>query len=259
MPDESFHGFAPSETVRTCFGPRSSARDGFVVRADALVGQCVVNGACPPTAASLARVLIARARSRLAVTGAAADFEDRLWAAFREEIGTGVTRASPLLVALLDAEGLTLDDLAWMIMPPPGWPFAASPLSRPTPGSRRDSRVRFRAARGTVFAGVTISVRCGGRVHAQIVADSIEVRGRIGTVFVSTGSGMARLRVSGGVPKAVAHAAIGRPAAEVVDMPLLAGRDWSVVAVERSMSRNRSTFVVEVGSRPYSMPWAGPR
>ncbi|RYG88182.1 hypothetical protein EON77_00990, partial [bacterium] len=76
-----------------------------------------------------------------------------------------------------------------------------------------------------------------------MIDGALEVRGRIGQIRVVTSGGFARLTVPGAVPAAVAYAAIGRPASDLVAMAALRGRDWPVIAIEISRARGGSTFV----------------
>lgn len=213
--------------------------------------------ASPPDAKELTRVVLARAAARLAVSHAIDVHEAILWTLFRNEIGAAVRRVSPVLVAVLDREALPLDEVAWSIAPGFGWPFHPLHGTRVATTGRRwtDSR-RKRPLRARLSsAGMVLGMREGGRMRVEVEDGGIEVSGRCGSVGVVTRGAVVRLTVPGTVPTAVARAAIGRPASSLVDLEILRGRDWTVVAVETRRPTGGSTFVVETGSRPYVLPW----
>jgi hypothetical protein len=211
----------------------------------------------PPSEADLAGVVLARAAARLAVTRAFETYGSALERAFRAELGASVRRVSPVLLALLEREGLPLEEVVWSITPGLGWPFR--PLSgatsarkggRPAPVAERITDLRLRLSR----AGTVLRLYEGGRIRIEVVDGALEVGGRIGTVRVATRGNVARLTVPGTVPRAVAFAAVGHSADRLVDLAILRGRDWPVTAVEVGRPRIGSTFVVETGSRRCVLP-----
>lgn len=213
-----------------------------------------------PTAATLADIVIARARSRLVVTEITAEYRFGLLSIFRDEISGSVACASAFLVALAASENYELDALAWSIRPPRGWPFRSMAFA----GQDRRTRPHH-ASKGSAYGkpnviirsgvGPVFPLRDGGRARVLVTQDCMDVSATTGGVRLVSTRGVLRVTVPWAVPRSVDSASIDRPLSDVVNLMLLADRDWTIVAVERSSTSQGCTFVAHVGSRPYVLPW----
>lgn len=210
-------------------------------------------------AGDLARAILARARSKIAVGLADEAYRGALWSVLRTELGESVTRVSGFVLALLENEDLLLDDLAWMIEPARGWPnqmhhsgLGAVRTGRLTRLVRRDFH---RSGAGLLHHGLSFHVRDGGNLRLHVIGNSLEIIGRVDGVGLRTRYGMLRLTLPGAFPASLVHSCVGSPAAAVVDLPPLIGRDWPVIGLEPAAASGKWVVIVRTGSIPYTMPW----
>ena len=211
-------------------------------------------------ARDLTRAVLARARSRIAVSLADDAYRGALWSVLRTELGESVTRMSAFVLAVLECENLAMDDLAWMIEPASGWPHR---LHR-----RRLAKVRSTRFGGAVADvareggdqlrrhGLSFHARDGGHLRLHVVDESIEIAGNVGQVGVRSRFGALWLTIPGALPASLVPQCIGLPAESLVDLPALIGRDWPVVGLRPSTRSDAWTVIVRAGSTSYTMPWA---
>ena len=213
-----------------------------------------------PSAKTLADIVIARARSRLAVSDITEEYSLALLSIFRTEIGGYVTRVSAFLLALLQAEKYDLDSLTWAIQPGRGWPFRNLAPARDFPTTiPRSASERWRGRKRDVVlrngSSPIFPLRDAGRARMRVIDDCLDVTATIGGhSFVSTG-GHLRVTVPWAVPKSVIAACIDQPLSNVIDLALCSYRDWPIFSVERMSTSPGCTFVANVGTRPYVLPW----
>lgn len=227
-----------------------------------------MTSAFEPDAEDLARIVLARASSRLAITEAWETFSDEALVAFRVELATCVSRISAFALSLVETEGLSVDALVGLMEPGPGWPFRPMAHRRATFGgyALRHVAATGRAASHRPAADcfkchlgrLSFNLHSGGRVRLYVADHSIEVVGRVGPTGIETSHGTLRLQVPGPMSRRLREASVGALASDVVDMPALRGRDWRVSAVESRLPSPGWALVVQVGSRPFRMPWARP-
>jgi len=213
-----------------------------------------------PAAGDLARAVLARARSRIAVELAHEAYRGALWSVLRTELGESVTKVSSFVIALLEDARLSLDDLAWMIEPAREWPkqmVAAGTIARPgelgAAVTREGSRQRLDLRRRH---GLTFHLPGGGSLRLHVVDESLEIAGRLGGMGIRTRFGTLRLVIPGALPLSVVQGSIGLPAEALVDLRALIGRGWPVIGLEPSTRSEGWTAIVRAGSVPYTMPWA---
>lgn len=145
-----------------------------------------------PEPLDLTRLVLARASTRLALDHANDAFSDALLLAFRRELGATVRSVSPLLVALLDACAMDLDECVSSIRPVPGWPDRPTlPVSGPhrdgSKGTVRGGSEAAWRARAKAFAphdchACTIYPAGGERLTVHVVDHSIEVAAWLGPI-----------------------------------------------------------------------------
>lgn len=192
-----------------------------------------------------------------------ADTDARLSAALRVEIGATVRSASPVLIALLGAEGLTLDDAVALIRPARFWPRRPA-LSNPsgkntirnplwryymttTPASHRTPLPRHTC---------TFHHSNGDYVRVQVIDHSLEVEAKIGPVWLETLFGELRVQLDDVMPQTLATACTGRTLEEIVDHEPWRGRGWRIIDVEEPVTAYFGpTLIVAVGSVPYRVAW----
>lgn len=222
-----------------------------------------------PTEADRRRMRVARSRAHRRVKEIEEVTRTATLAAFREELVAIVRSASPFLVLLLQAAGLSLDDAAMLIAPPRGWPYR--------PRLPCNNAADPTAARHIVrhyLAGLLPKhrVRCGDRVSRQghkidmadgswlrieVAGHSLEATARIGPVRFETRFGELRVEMDGELPGSLTIGCIGRPIEQVVDHPALRGRGWLIKGVEDAvLPFVGSVLVVPTGGVPYRLPWA---
>ncbi|NJR80062.1 hypothetical protein [Sphingomonas corticis] len=146
--------------------------------------------------------------------------------------------ASPLLLAILDAEGLAVAQVLDVMTPPPDWPDG---LALPPRGWKRSRHLLRTLASGDTAANRSLMRRLGhggvairapaqgvGVFDAWVEGDALAGAYGLGESELVVIGGEARLRLPEGVPEIELVAAVGRMLDHVVDHPLLAGRGYRV-------------------------------
>ncbi len=208
-----------------------------------------------------------RSARRLAHRGSRenkAVFDAAMLATFRAELGAVVRSASPVLIGLLELDGLPLDHAVALIMPQDDWPrkprLAPSPFNlsrRPLTLPAKYTSARLPQALSYPANGYRYDRPDGGHLHLQVMDHSLELVARIGRALFVTRFGELRIELADELPEAIVTACLGRMIDEVVDHPALRGRGWPIVDFEDSgMPLAGHELIVRTGSVPYRMPWS---
>lgn len=219
-------------------------------------------GLDPPSKADHVRIRRARkiARTRL-VHSDQADPKRRR-AAFREELGSVVRSASPLLVSVLGLHGITLDDAVYGIGPARDWPISPmlsdwnSGALHPSLPLRRPGRVPRHHLTVPPFHGVTIVETARERARLQVIDHSLELEGMTGSIRFRTRFGQLRLDLADDLPEALLMACVGRRVGEVVDYVGWRGLDWIIAATRTARYPwiGQALFSA-IGTSGYRLPW----
>ena len=220
-----------------------------------------------PSAADRKRLRAARAAARYRVEEIERFRRAAIVAAFREELRSAIRSVSPFLLALLEVEGLNLDDVAHRIAPHQGWPRRprlsrhAGRVGKWDRHSLRHYVAGWSPNRRAVASfyrachGYTIDRAGGDWFRVEVVDHSLEVIGEVGPVRFHTRFGELRLALGQDMPDALAIACIGRLIDEVVALDALRGRGWRISAVEAAEgSVAGRVLVVAIPSIAYRMP-----
>lgn len=176
---------------------------------------------------------------------------------FREHIGTRVSLASPLL---LDAcRPMELDDAAWRLRPPPGWP--ASPRVQVT--------VRGWSARSAFLGPVRTSVSHAEAHGGQrpVVADMLVLRIgarsanmvlRVGETVIHTADHGGRLMLPGIMSPDRREELMTYGLDQAFDHPILVDREYIVRAVTQDAGRMRTIVEFSAAPTEWRLPWARP-
>lgn len=184
--------------------------------------------------------------------------------AFRQEIGAVVRSASPFVIAILAAEGRTLDDVVTLIEPLPAWPRRPRLSGGGLTGGRMQQHylrqyvagLRLQGMSEPPFHGHEIDLAGGGWLKVQIADHSVELHGRVGRAFLTTRFGELRVKLIDEIPHSLLLACVGRPIESVVDHAALRDRGWWIAAVEDGTPADvGQVLVVPTGSVAYRMPW----
>jgi len=215
-----------------------------------------------PTDTDRQRIQRARRRSRAMLTKIEAARAAAVTAAFRAKLTACIRSASPLLISLLAADGLTPEGALALIVPD-------------EIRHGRSPRPLFnRAAVGHLLryymSGISPSLISppsmyehkirrsnGDFVAIQVVDHALELEARIGPLWLETRFGELRVQLDEAVPETIAASCIGRKLEEIVDHPAWRGRGWLIVDVEDAVtSYFGQTMIVAAGSVPYRLTWA---
>lgn len=191
------------------------------------------------------------------VAAAERRFADERTAAFRREVFATVRCASPFLIALLEMEGRTLDQVAGELDPAPGWPRRPR-IHRVVRDWARDPHA-LRHASAAAIAGFPYQeaemlhnsgfpLAGGGRAYVLVVAHSLEVSVTIGGARFETRLGELRITLRRRVPAAIAAALGGWLLDEAAVHPLTVGRGWRIIRVEDVRHGDGTILFVETGS-----------
>lgn len=195
---------------------------------------------------------------------AAAIFE-----AFRRELGATVRSASPLLIAILAIEGLSLDDVVEKLEPTPGWPIYPRPsgaktthavyahlqghskmgISRLAAGSPKQIAQRRSVARSFIRTA-------GGYLDLNVIDHSLEIEAKIGAALITTCFGELHVQLDDEFPATLLAASVGRLLEEIVDYDAWRGRGWRIAETTVENFGLGSRLIVVTGSVDYRMPWA---
>lgn len=237
--------------------------DRAVGNADRAQGPGVSDG---PTDSDHRRIRKARrqAWTRYAEIDAARAVEAA--AAFRAELGVVVRSASSLLVSLLAADGLTLDDAVTLVEPGRPWPGQPRLASRSFghPVGNHVLRYYMAGMRAGRLAEPPVSQHTfyradGDYLTMQVVAHSLELEARIAPLWLETRFGELRVQLDEALPETIAIACVGRLIEEVVDHQAWRGRGWRIVDVEDAVAPYfGQTLIVTAGSAPYRITWPQP-
>ncbi len=183
---------------------------------------------------------------------------------YRSYLQATVRLASPILLAALRFEGVTLDDALQTLAPPLGWPdrrrprhvyrhFVAATLAG---GAGGWGSLPPMAAAYLGDGAVRLDTRSLDALVLRVVGWSIEVSLRIGASRVSSIGGVGRLRLDRALPETVTLGCIGRPLSAVVDHPLLRHTGWTIDRIEgRALGAKSSVIVFATGALPVQLPW----
>ena len=143
---------------------------------------------------------------------------------FRAELAVAVRSASPMLIAMLAIEGLTLDGAVSMLEPGYGWPERPrlSSLRKARPVHTNLARYYF-ASRPSQFSSrpptqisqYPLIARMfertgGGYLQLHVVDHSLEVEARIGPALIETRFGELSVALDFAMPATVFAACVGR-------------------------------------------------
>lgn len=235
--------------------------------AGAAVGPGVVDA---PTEGDHRRMRKARREAHARSTEIDAARDAAVTAAFRAEIGAVVRSASPLLIAMLAVEGLTLDDAVGMLAPPIGWPNRPR-LSGPNGVMPLHTHLlrHYLAGVPSIPGGYPlrqVSVHPlvnrrferadGGYLRMEVVDHSLEIEAQVGPVSVSSRFGALRIVLDSDLPQTIFIACVGRLIEDVVDFDVWRGLRWRIVAIEEAVGMRGQSLLVAAGSVPYRLPWA---
>lgn len=187
--------------------------------------------------------------------------------AFREELAATVRCASPLLIDLLDRNGLSLDEVCDRFQPRRGWPrrvpaslgkgavqnamhtFRHYYVMPKPPSTASQLRNEIRHVASITLAGFQWA-------NVLVVGHSLEFSGRIGPVVLETRSGVLSVEFDVSMPETLAAACIGHPIDAIVDHVALRRRGWVVTGVEDARGTiTGQTLEVAVGPVDYRLPW----
>ncbi|THD35057.1 MAG: hypothetical protein E7773_11370 [Sphingomonas sp.] len=191
--------------------------------------------------------------------------------ALRAELAATVRSASPLLVSMLELQGLALDEAVMLLRPQFGWP-ARPRLSGPSVGRHLRShplRYYHSATRPSQFSqrppaqmsqpplfSRMFDRADGGYFTLQLVDHSLEIEAKIGPVTIETRFGELSIELGSEMPETIFAALVGRPLDEIVEYEAWRGRGWRIAAtVEEEFPFDRR-LIVMTGSAKYVMPWA---
>ncbi len=217
------------------------------------------------TASDRQRIRNARQAARRSLEGIDAARRAAVRVAFRQELAATVRCASPFLIALLAAEGLSVEDAVSLIEPHPGWPRRPR-LGGPSAKHVTQHMLRHYVAgfspRGRVFPPMpgdghshTIERAEGGWLRIEVVGHSLEVEAEIGELCFATRFGELRIELDRVLPETLADACRGRPIENVVDHAALRDRGWTIGGVEASRHpHGGQVLVVETGVVSFRMP-----
>lgn len=197
------------------------------------------------TLADLARRRKARSVARRAVRLAEEEMKASVVAAYRGELGMTIRSASPVLVALLEHAGSSLDAVAWQLRPPKLWPARPRVPSSLVPAMHDHALRYYAVARRAELEElenwlpplpeeVEMRLPCGGHVRAVVAGHALEARGRVGEVLFSTSDGILRLRLGGELPTSVVQALPGLAFHDLVQHLALDGHGWTFVRLDPS-------------------------
>lgn len=221
-------------------------------------------GSHVPTDDDRRRILNARrqARARYDEIDAARDAE--VAATLRAELGTVIRSASPLLISLLAAEGLTLDAAMAMMV------SEQSSTQHPTRLNRFRSYQTSHNQMLLHYLNASPPNRMadaashehiihragGGYITMKVFDHSVEVEVRLAPVWLNTKFGRLRVQLDEALPETLATAAVGRLFEEIVDHAIWRGRGWRIVDIEEPVSSFfGQTLIVAAGSVPYEVTW----
>lgn len=222
-----------------------------------------------PTDGDHRRIRDARRRARARNREIDAAREAAVLEAFRDEIGTAVRSASPLLISLLTIEGLELDEAVGTLGPGAGWP-ARPRLSGPKTATHvhRHLLRYYMMARPSQFSsrGPTQIMQhplfssrfdraAGGYFELHVVDHSLEVEARIGPALIETRFGELSVELDFELPATVFVASVGRQLEEIVDHEAWRGRGWRIAAIAEEGYPWGQRLIAMTGSVEYRMPW----
>lgn len=218
-----------------------------------------------PTDSDIRRIRKARHLARANYAEIGAIFDVQAAAAFRNEMGAAVRSASPLLISLLAAEGVTLDAAVALIDPAQPWPRRSRPSGRSFRRSTLNHLLRYYIARlpsqliGSPAHEHTFHRADGNHVTMKLLAHSLELEARIAPVWLETRFGELRVQLDESLPDTLAIASVGRLLEEVVDHAAWRGRGWRILNIEEPVtSYFGQTLIVATGSVPYRITWRQP-
>lgn len=217
-----------------------------------------------PTLADKRRLKAARKVAHRSVNALVATHSKLILTAFRDELSVRIRSASQMLIALLEAKGLSLDAVVREIEPQTGWvrntaETASDIAARPTPritielgsGSER------RSARQTSGKGRGSRKRHKNWLMVEAYMHSLEFAAELAGMPMFSRFGRVTISVPDDVPLSVLHGAVGRPVEDLIDLEFWRGRGWKVIGVEmKTPFKNHHAVVVATGSAAYRMPWA---
>ncbi|MES3150867.1 hypothetical protein [Sphingomonas faeni] len=189
---------------------------------------------------------------------------------YRLHLQTTVNKVSQLATDLAGHGGLTLCDVAHRLPLPDAWPWRIGE-GRIMVTSRRwrpiGSAVRLKG--GVSSSGLRSWPRLGpfaanirpygddnGELAFAAVDDVLEAVARLGSCIVQTFRGSGRLLLSETLPETFVVTLPGRPLDELVQHPVLSGRGYVIVDVEKAEYDQAHVVTFTNELRPYTMPWA---
>lgn len=170
----------------------------------------------------------------------------------REHLARTVDRASPLLLDLIPSA--RLDGLARRLAPGPALPWASDDATRP-----RRSGIKNPSSHLTLEAVATLRLDpqdASGVLQLNVVGGELHAELQIGVARISTWRSPARLVLPDRLSDTLAVAMAGRRLGDLLDHPLLSGREYRVVDAAPFSSGFGTVIRFTAELRPWSPPWA---
>lgn len=218
-----------------------------------------------PTDGDRLRIRLARRLARALYAEVEASRDAKLLAALRIEVGATVRSASPVLIALLATQDMTLDQAVALIQPARFWPRRPTPSNQLCRYTIRNPLWRYYMTNSPRHQpplprhAYTVHCANGDYVSIQVVDHSLEVEAKIGLVCLETRFGELRVQLDEALPETIAIACVGRLIEKIVDHQAWYGRGWRIIGVEEPVtSYFGQTLIVAAGSVPYHITWPQP-
>lgn len=188
---------------------------------------------------------------------------------FRRHLHATVRRVSPLLIELALMEGVSLSDAVDLIHPPQDWPWR--PLSDFSPSLVRRSQqrkawlgsagprdvARFRRA----FANPGVVVREAdhprGRFGVHPCEGVLGFTAAIGPCLLSAFGATAMLKLHQPLPETLMAAMPGRRLGQLIDHPLIAAGDHTVLRVQPDLGDGLPVISFRAPLVRFEMPFGG--
>ena len=169
-----------------------------------------------------------------------------------------------MLIALLDAKGLSLDAVVQEMEPQVGWVRQTCQSSANTSSCSSPRIVIEFKKHSTRFSTDRLSSRNRRprrRVDEWLMIEahghSLEFYASLGGLYFHSRFGRAMIEVPDSIPLSVLQGATGRYVEELIDLDFCKGRGWPIIGIEsRTVFQSEHAVVVATGSVEYRMPWA---
>ncbi|SEL80775.1 hypothetical protein SAMN05216382_2692 [Sphingomonas palmae] len=187
---------------------------------------------------------------------------------FRMHLEATVRKVSPLLLELATLEGVSLSDAVTLIRPPQDWPWRPIHDSQPVLVRRAQ---RLRHGNGKIgrseaqhfdraFAAPGVVIRAvddpRGRFAIRHFGPVLGFTAEVGGCLLTAFGGSAMLKFPGPLPEIVTSAAAGRSLDQVVDHPVFAGRDYTVLRIMPDSADGLPVLTFRATLVPFVMPYA---